>query len=286
MAFDIRTLSQNEYPPSLLQIPGVPKQLWIRGKLPSPETKLLAVVGSRALSPYGKEACEKLIMGLAGYPISIVSGLALGGDACGHRAALQAGLHTIAIPGSGLDDSVISPRSHIGLAKEILLAGGALLSEHEAKYLAHPYDFPSRNRIVAGMSDAILMIEAGAKSGTLITARLSSEYNKELLCIPHRIGDSHGFGAHLFTRLGATLVSEPEHILEALHIKPIEKSDEQIIEVLDGAEQTIYKLLAEPMPRDELIRAAGIDIGEALTALVTLELKGLAREEFGSWRRT
>ncbi|MFZ3043822.1 MAG: DNA-processing protein DprA, partial [Minisyncoccia bacterium] len=215
---EIREFMHDEWPAQLLEIPQLPKKLWIRGTLPPAGTKLLTVVGSRALTPYGREACERLIAGLAGYPISIVSGLALGADACAHRAALAAGLHTVSIPGSGLDDSVISPRTNFGLAKEILVAGGALVSEQEPMHKPRLGEFPSRNRLMVGLSDAILIIEAGNKSGTLITARLASEYNRDLLCIPHRIGDPHAFGSHLFIRLGAALVSEPLHILEALGI--------------------------------------------------------------------
>lgn len=282
---DVRRLAQNEYPGELLQIPKPPEELWIRGTLPSVDTKYLAVVGSRALTSYGREACAKLLSGLSGYPISIVSGLALGADASAHRAALAAGLHTIAIPGSGLDDSVIAPRTNLGLAHDILEAGGALLSEHEATYTPHAYDFPSRNRIMVGIADAILMIEAGEKSGTLITARLASEYNRELLCVPHRMGDVHAFGSHLFLRLGATLVTDPLHILEALHITPRLEGAERAVPHLDGIEERLYSLLAEPRPRDEIIRELGADASETLTGLVMLELKGLAKEEFGAWRR-
>ncbi len=280
-----RQLARKEHPRGLSEIPEPPPHLWARGT-PAPDgTKHLVVVGSRALSRYGKEACEKLIAGLAGYPVSIVSGLALGADACAHRAALSAGLHTIAVPGSGLSDGVIAPRTNLGLAHDILSAGGMLLSEHPEDYLAHPYDFPSRNRIMVGMSDAVLIIEASDRSGTLITARLASEYNRDLLCIPHRISDAHGFGPHLFIRLGGALVTESEHILEALHLEPRQKDAKEVSIHLDGAEKTLYDLLTEPMPKDELIRASKLSAGDALTALVALELKGLAKEEFSAWRR-
>lgn len=214
---DIRTLSSTDFPPQLREIPEVPEKLWIRGSLMSGH-KLLTVVGSRALSPYGQEAIDTLIKGLAGYPISIVSGLALGADAAAHRAALKAGLHTIAFPGSGLADHAIAPRTNYPLAHEILAAGGALLSEYEPSTSAQPWMFPARNRLMVGMADAVLMIEAGERSGTLITARLAGEYNRELLCVPHRITDPHGYGASLFLRLGATPVSESAHILEALQL--------------------------------------------------------------------
>ncbi|TSC71224.1 MAG: DNA processing protein [Parcubacteria group bacterium Gr01-1014_49] len=283
---DIRELKRTEWPRQLLEIPQVPEGLWIRGKLPEAGTKFLAVVGSRAMTRYGQEACEKLIHGLAGYPVSIVSGLALGVDACAHKAALAVGLHTIAIPGSGLDDSVIGPRANLGLAKEIVAKGGALISEHEPRYIAHPYDFPSRNRLMVGLSDAVLVIEAGEKSGTLITARLAADYNRELLCIPHRIGDPHAFGPHLFTRLGATLVCEPLHILEALKIAPRGGAARaETPSDLEEVELHIWGMLEEPKTRDEILRGGTAAAGEVLTALVALELRGLIKEEFGAWHK-
>src|SRR3989338_7356711 len=139
MEYRLRILSQKDYPPQLREIPEPPEKFYIRGNLPPDGTKYLAVVGSRALSRYGAEACEKLISGLAGYPISIVSGLALGADAAAHRAALHAGLHTIAIPGSGIAREAIYPRSHVRLAEEILEAGGALLSEFEPDFKPRLY---------------------------------------------------------------------------------------------------------------------------------------------------
>ena len=284
---DIRELKRTEWPEQLLEIPQLPEQLWIRGSLPDKGTKLLTVVGSRAMTRYGQEACEKLITGLAGYPVSIVSGLALGVDGCAHKAALAAGLHTIAIPGSGLDDSVISPRTNLGLAKDILKAGGALLSEQEPMHKPWLKEFPSRNRLMVGMSHAVLVIEAGQKSGTLITARLAADYNRDLLCIPHRIGDPHAFGPHLFIRLGAALVSESLHILEALHIAPRITSATVAPTNLEEVELEIWSMLAEPKTRDEILRAgsAGTGAGELLTALVALELRGLVKEEFGAWRK-
>jgi DNA processing protein len=208
------------YPELLKHIPEPPKELWYEGVLPSPHTKLLTVVGSRALTSYGRHACEALIAGLEGYDVSVVSGLAFGADACAHRAAMRAGLHTIAIPGSGLSPDVLYPKAHYGLAEDILSSGGALMSEHTPEHKAYPHDFPSRNRIMVGMAHVVLMIEAGERSGTLITARMAGDYGRHLLCVPHRIGDANGFGAHLFLRIGATLVSDSEHILEALHIEP------------------------------------------------------------------
>lgn len=280
---ELRELERNDLPKQLLEIPKPPEKLWLRGVLPAPDTRMLAVVGSRALTRYGREACAYLIEGLAGYPVSIVSGLALGADACAHRAALDAGLHTIAVPGTGLSDKALGPRSNFGLAMDILDAGGALLSEQEPEHLARNYDFPARNRIMVGLAHAVLMIEAGPKSGTLITARLTTDYNRELLCIPHRIGDPHSAG-NMFLRLGAVPVTEPLHILEALGITPRAPTETGPLN-LNGNERALYDVLVEPCTRDELIRRSGLPAHEALAAVGTLELKGVAKEEFGLLRR-
>ena len=284
---EIRELAREEWPAQLLEIPQQPKRLWVRGQLPPEGHKLLAVVGSRAMTQYGQAACQKLITGLAGYPISIVSGLALGVDTCAHKAALSAGLDTLALPGSGLDDSILYPRSNRVFAKELLEKGGGMMSEYEPKTPSHVRYFPERNRLMVGIANAVLVIEAGEKSGTLITARLASEYNRDLLCIPHRIGDSHAFGPHLFIRLGAALVSDPLHILEALGIPPRETGERGAAPTdLEDAELEIWSMLEEPMTRDEILRESSADSGEALTALVALELRGLVKEEFGAWHKT
>ncbi|TSA43787.1 DNA-processing protein DprA [bacterium] len=283
---EIRELAREEWPAQLLEIPQLPEKLWVRGKLPPEGHKLLTVVGSRAMTQYGQAACTNLIIGLAGYPISIVSGLALGVDTCAHKAALAAGLHTLALPGSGLGDDVLYPRSNRVFAKEILEKGGGFLSEYPPDEPSRVFYFPARNRLMVGIADAVLVIEAGNKSGTLITARLASEYNRDLLCIPHRIGDPHAFGPHLFIRLGAALVSEPLHILEALGIPPREGGTTGVAPSdLEDAELVIWNMLDEPKTRDEILRGAGVPAGEALTALVALELRGLVKEEYGAWHK-
>ncbi len=185
--FPIREMKKKEFPTQLLEIPQPPEKLYIRGELPSPDTKLLCVVGSRRYTNYGKEACEKLISGLRGYDVAIVSGLAIGIDGIAHEAAMNAGLKTIAIPGSGLGVSAIHPIAHIGLAQKILDSGGCMLSEYEADFRSTLWSFPQRNRIMAGLSCAVLVIEAEIKSGTLITSRMATDYNKDVLTVPGNI---------------------------------------------------------------------------------------------------
>ena len=151
---ELTVLEPADFPPLLREIPDRPKRLHVRGTLPSFEHRWLAIVGSRAATSYGRQAVRHLIEGLRGYPIVIVSGLAYGIDAESHKAALEVGLPAVAVPGSGLDWNVLYPRANAGLAREILKAGGALLSEFEPELKAADYTFPQRNRIMAGMSHA------------------------------------------------------------------------------------------------------------------------------------
>lgn len=280
MSFPISTLAPSAYPPLLREIPDSPKQLFIRGVLPSRTVRLLAVVGSRACTPYGKSVCDYLLKGLSGYPVAIVSGLALGMDAYAHERALTYNLTTIAVPGSGLGDHTIAPHSNRMLAERILKAGGALISELEEHVQAAVWTFPRRNRIMAGMSDAVLVIEAGEKSGTLITAKLTVEYNRTLLVVPNSIFAENSKGALQFLKLGATPVSEPIDILHALGIDPTRSETAPHVH-LSVPEEQVYALLREPLPRDVLIEQLDMPITEANVLLSTMELKDLIYEKLG-----
>lgn len=270
-------------PALLKEIPDPPKSLYLRGSMPPESYTLLTVVGSRRLTSYGKAVCEKLVSALSGYPISIVSGLALGVDAVAHRAALKAGMHTIAVPGSGLGDRVIYPRSNFSLAKEILNSGGALLSEFDPDFRAQVWSFPKRNRIMAGMSSAVLIIEASKRSGTLITARLAMEYNREVLAVPGSILQHTSSGPHSLIRDGATPVTCAEDILEVLSIPQKENGGETALHAsLTETEAKVLALLThEPRERDSLIERLALPITEAQILISTMELKGLIKESGG-----
>jgi len=263
-----------------MEIPEPPKEVYIRGNLAPRDTKCLAVVGSRNYTNYGKQVVDHLISGLRGYPISIVSGLALGIDSLAHKAALDAGLHTLAVPGSGIDDAVIYPRQNLGLAHRILESGGGLLSEFEPLFKATPYSFPQRNRIMAGLSDAVLLIEAGEKSGTLITARLTVDYNRELLVVPGNIFSENSKGAHQFLKLGATPVTCPEDILSVLGLN-LETKQIPLYENATPEEAHILSLLGEPKDHDTLIRLSEQNPELILTLLMKMELNGLIKEQNG-----
>lgn len=271
--------------PLLQEIPKPPTQLYVRGTLPSLELKWLAVVGSRALTSYGKQACEFLLKGLRGYPIAIVSGLAYGADACAHAVALDIGLPTIAVPGSGLNYDILYPRAHVPLARRIIASGGAHLSEFEPDLKATDYSFPQRNRIMAGMSHATLVIEAKERSGSLITARLATDYNRELLVVPGPIFSDMSKGTHQFLKLGATPVTEPGDILKALGIDSGPAAFQMPAD-LSAVERKILELLEQPVSKDRLLEALKINISEAHIILSTLELKGFIVESVGLVRRS
>lgn len=277
----VTTLLPQDYPARLNEIPQKPKKLYVQGTLPDFDKKWLAVVGSRAYTPYGKRACEHLLQGLAGYPVVIVSGLALGIDGIAHRAALAAGLPTVAIPGSGLDPSVLYPRSHASLAKDILRSGGALVSEFEHVTKAATWTFPKRNRVMAGISHATLVIEASEKSGTLITARLAADFNRDVLAVPGPIFYDSSTGANLLLRLGATPVRSPEDILDALNIKPQTSPFKTLRTDISDSELTILEAIKNPKSRDDLLEALGMESADASMLLTTMELKGLIVEEMG-----
>lgn len=279
----LKLLSPQEFPPLLREISDPPKQLHQRGVMPSTDHKWLAVVGSRAMTTYGKQACRHLIEGLRGYSVVIVSGLAYGVDAEAHKAALDVGLTTVAVPGSGLDWDVLYPRANVGLAREILKAGGALLSEFKPEQRATDYTFPQRNRIMAGLSHATLVIEAKEKSGSLITAKLVTEYNRELLVVPGSIFSAESKGTHQFLRLGATAATSPEDILVALGIAKREgpASWAELRGDLSPDELRVFEIIHSPVSRDELISELELPITDANVLLSTMEIKGLIVEELG-----
>jgi DNA processing protein len=284
MDFPIQELVPGGFPVNLREIPQPPKTLNYRGQLPPSELTLLSVVGSRKYTTYGKQVVDELISGLSGYPIGIVSGLALGMDSLAHEAALKNNLYTLAIPGGGINDSVIYPSTHKPLARKILESGGGLLSEFAYDFKATRWSFPQRNRLVAGISQATLLIEAAEKSGTLITARMAVDYNRDLLVVPGDIFCSTSRGVHQFLKLGATPVTCSEDILHALHIDPKTNSPKQPNLLLSPTEQLVINELSNPTHRDELIRKINLPTQEISQLLMMMELNGHVASEQNIYR--
>ncbi len=281
MDMEIRNLDKKDFPPLLLQINDPPKSMRIIGELPKTE-KYLAVVGSRKYSDYGKVVCEKLIEGLRGYSITIVSGLALGMDAIAHRAAIKSGLPTIAVPASGLSQKVLYPSSNRNLAKDIVENGGALISEFADDFVTTPWSPPQRNRIMAGMCHATMVIEAALKSGTLITSKYAIEYNRDVFTVPHSIFSQTSEGPHMLLRLGATPITQSSDIITALGLNPHEdlfrKRD---YSECSSDEHEVINILNEPLSRDEIIRRLGKPVYVTQTIIATMEIKGILEEIMG-----
>ncbi|MDP3958159.1 MAG: DNA-processing protein DprA [bacterium] len=284
---EIRILAQKDFPgllQGLLHVSEPPQKLHVRGALPEEGAALLTVVGSRKHSRYGEEATRTLISGLRGYPISIVSGLAFGIDSLAHRAALDAGLPAIAIPGSGISDEALYPREHLSLAREIMEKGGALLSEFAPDFRATTWSFIKRNRIMAGISKAVLIVEAEERSGTLVTARFALEYGKDILAVPGSVFSETSRGTNWLIREGATPVSESADVLRALGFEP-EAEKERGLGDASEAEALLYGMLREPKTREELRIESGLSASAQNAALSMLEIKGFIKEEGGKLRR-
>ena len=295
-------LLPHQYPELLRHIPSCPKKLYIEGALPPEGTKYLCVVGSRRYSQYGADACRELILGLAGYNICIVSGLALGIDAIAHEAALSAGLHTIAFPGSGLAPEVLYPERNHQLARRILAAGGALISEYEMHFQATPWAFPQRNRLMAGIAHATLVVEAKEKSGTLITARYAEDFNRDVFAVPGSIFSPLSIGPNKLISDGAAMIRNSDDILFELGIKkketPLQENattdastdsnintEKRVFVSCTPEEKTVLDVLAAPLQKDELIRRLEVeqsmDVQDANILISMMELSGFIGEDHG-----
>jgi len=286
MTWPIRQLTKNEFPDLLCEIPDRPDTLYIRGVMPPKDAIYLCVVGSRACTPYGKRMCARLIAGLSSYPIVIVSGMALGMDAEAHKAALDVGLPTVAVLPSSLDTRSMYPSANKALAEQILKHGGALISEYGEEHKAMLHDFAKRNRIAAGMSKAALIIEAGEKSGTLITARLAMDYNREVVCVPHDLDKETGKGVNNLIREGATLVRNSDDILRTLGFEPaVDPLQPALPTDLSDSEAKILLELTGALVKDDLLEAAGLSAQEASIALSSLLIRGLIVERLGKIER-
>lgn len=300
----------------LLEIRDTPKELYFKFKneeilnnflqksFNKEEYKILTVVGSRRNTNYGKEALDYLLKYLTGQKIIIISGLALGIDSWAHKLALKNNFPTISIPGSGLSSKVLYPASNLELAENILESENIIISEYEEDKKSQMYFFPSRNRIMAAISDAVLIVEAGEKSGTLITARLAMEYGKNVGVIPNNIFAEASLGSNKLIQDGATPVLNEADILEMLRISENnqaildlnfynEKDKENlknILEKLSDNERNLLQkiILAGNIEKDILLNEIEEEFGttytDSLVALMSLEINGFIKEELGEIR--
>ncbi len=272
------TWQDEGYPSRLRQIDDRPPVLFVRGALLDRDELAVAVVGTRRVSPYGRQVTEEITRDLARHGVTIVSGLARGVDAVAHQAALDAGGRTIAVLACGLD--TVYPPEHRGLARSIA-AHGALVSEHPLGTQPRADFFPRRNRILSGMSLGALITEAGEGSGALHTANWASEQNREVFAVPGRITSPTSSGTNALIQQGtAKLVTRAQDVLEEINVQLVEQPG-RLADVLaeDPAEGVLLRLVGrDPVHVDEIVRAAAQPVSTVSGTLAMLELRGLVRQ--------
>lgn len=270
------------FPPRLMAVDPAPARLRVRGQLGAPGLPRVAIVGSRDCDAYGAALAVSLASGLARAGVSIVSGGARGIDGAAHEAALDAGGHTVAVLGTGVD--VAYPREHAGLFERIVARGGALLSEHDDGEQPRRGHFPQRNRLVSGLADAVVVVQAAEGSGALLTARWARRQGVPLLAVPGEVGNPRSVGPIALLREGARVAATAADVLAAIGLPaqpelPLGGGDAP---ALDGNLAAVWGALTRaPRHADEVARAAGLAPGPALAALLALELDGLAEQQPG-----
>jgi DNA processing protein len=281
----VRWLARSDpaFPQRLRAIHDPPPGLFARGPA---EPALLAqtsvaIVGARSCTDYGAHVARRLARELAAAGVVVVSGLARGIDGYAHRGALDAHGETVAVLGCGVDRDY--PRAHAGLAAQIVASGGLIVSEYPPGVAPAPWRFPARNRIVAGLALATVVVEARERSGALITADLALEEGREVLAVPGEITCALSDGTNALLRLGAAPVTCADDVLEAIGIEPATKPDDEpppgaprsVLAAIDGGAQTA----------DEIARATGLAADEVAVALTELELSALVSAAAGVYRR-
>lgn len=274
----IVTYEDENFPPLLRQTPDYPLSLYYKGNIENMDYKnVLAVVGSRKASTEGKNSLSKIISGLYNNPVTIVSGLAYGIDAQAHIAALSTGLKTIAVVASGLD--IIYPAQNTQLFHEILEKGGVVFSEYPLKTEPTKFSFPQRNRIVVGISEGTFVVEAQKKSGAMISANLTLDYNRELMCMPGNISNPNTEGIYYLIKNGAGMVCKTEDIIECMGWNFETKEPINPLNDLSEIQKRIYEVMSiEAKTFDELIMETKTDTSTLMVILTELELKGLIKQ--------
>jgi DNA processing protein len=276
-----RTLRPGDgpYPGPLAAIADRPGQLRVRGALGG-EVRRAAIVGSRHPDAYGEDMARRLAAGLARAGVSVVSGGALGIDAAAHRGALEAGGHTVAVLGTGVD--VPYPAQHRGLFEEILRAGGALVSEQPDGAPALRHHFPARNRVISGLSEVVIVVQANEKSGALITASWARSQGRAVLAVPGDAREPLSAGPHALVRAGARLVASTADVLAEMGLQEV-RAQRPLPALSCEGSSLLAALSRRPRHAGEVAGAAGLPVGEALAGLLALELEGLCEQRPGHY---
>lgn len=284
MPCQVVTLQDEEYPKLLRKIgKDAPQQLYYKGEWNDGIFEnCLAVVGSRRLTTYGRQVAERLVTEAAAAGITIVSGFMYGGDATAHKAAVRAGGRTIAVMPCGIER--IHPEDQEDLYFDILNNKGLVISEYEGDMLPSNWTYPRRNRIVAGLSKAVLVVEAGIKSGSLITANFAKKFKRKVFSVPGPITSEVSKGTLQLIKEGAEMVTSTTDILEyygARSLKPGFSSSKPGLDGLEG--KILEQLKREPLEIDVLARTFGMPASKLGTIISLMELKGLIKREAGKY---
>lgn len=275
------------YPKLLKEIYDPPPILLVRGKFPIPTDEFtIAVVGSRILTNYGRQATHEITRDLAVTGISIISGLALGADTVAHSAALEIGGRTVAVLGNGID-SIYPPRNQ-KLANEILEKGGAIISEFPVGTEPATYNFPLRNRIIAGLARGVIVSEGREKSGSLITASLANEFGREVFAVPGSIFSENSVGPIRLIQSGARPIVSAADVIDTLDLRDLPEKIKVREVITDSTEEAAILKILEKTARhaDEISRESGLTASETSSILSLLEMKGLAKNLGGmNWVR-
>jgi DNA processing protein len=285
---DVLLPSEDLFPKLLREIPDPPSILFVRGSLIPQDGLCVSIVGTRDASQYGRSQAGRFARCLGRAGLTVVSGLARGIDASAHLAAIEAGGRTIAVLSSGVSE--IYPPQHEQLARQIASAG-ALISEMPPGTRPKRGMFPRRNRLISGLSLATLVIEAGQRSGALITARLAGEQGREVFALPGLVTSPNAQGCHHLIRDGAILMQDPEDVLEALGplFEPVQVSQDQTVRhaselLLNEQEAAVLQAIeAEPTDINAVIAASGLPVPRALSTLSVLEMRRLVRRSSGNF---
>lgn len=273
-------ITDKDYPKRLLNCYDSPTLLYYKGDADLNSEKIIAVIGTRNHTEYGKQVTEELIRELTEQNVVVVSGLAYGIDAIAHKAAVKNNLKTVGVLGHGLDQ--VYPSQHTGLAKEMLRAGGGLLTEFRSQTKPDKHNFPTRNRIVAGMSDATIIIETGVKGGSMITAELANNYNKDVFAYPGRVYDGKSAGCNnLIKNNKAVLLTDAQELIELMNWeekkKPTIKKQKELFIELSPEEKLILDILKEKnsVHIDEINQKSGLSSSSVAAAILNLELQNV-----------
>jgi DNA processing protein len=276
-------LTEKTFPSKLRNIPDPPPLLYYQGDIAIFERPTLAVVGSRRPTDYGLRLTSRIVGELAGAGVVIISGLAYGIDGTAHQAALEAGGLTAAVFGSGLD--IIYPSGHKALAQRIIQSG-CLVSEFPRGTRPERFNFPVRNRVVAGLSDGVLVVEAGQKSGALVTAGLALDQGRDVLAIPGAVDSDLSFGPNALIKQGAVAVTSARDIFDNFGWHPATAAREPGYDLtkLSKDELAIFEILSvQPLHVDEIGRKSRLGPGKTAEALLNLELKGFIMRKPGNF---